>query len=180
MLVTMRSGDTARDPFLAAQFALMVGPLRSREGLGRVALALLLDALDRRLDAGEMRVDGERPLEGLERRLVAVEREIDLTKTGERAKMMRLQLQRALDIGDARLEIAEDVIDGGALVPALGEIGAALNHGIEDGERLFGTAVGHRLQPALHHRVDLVIGADAPDLPDDRLDNPHLAIRRPP
>src|SRR5258708_36738967 len=116
MLVTMRSGDTARDPFLAAQFALMVGPLRSREGLGRVALALLLDALDRRLDAGEMRVDGERRLEGLERRLAAVEREIDLTKTGERAEMVRLELQRAFDIGDPRLQIATGRIHGGALV----------------------------------------------------------------
>src|SRR5258708_4993105 len=124
-----------------------------------------------------MRIDRKRRLEGLERRLVAVEREIDLTEAGERAEMMRLELQRALDIGDARLEIAEYIIDGGALVPAFGEIRAALDHGIEDGERLFGTAVGHRLQPALHHRVDLVIGADAPDLPDDRLDNSRLAIR---
>src|SRR5260370_40845925 len=118
MIVIIRSGDHARDPFLAPQFALMIGPVCYREGLGWVALALRLDALDRRLDAGELRVDGERPLEGLERRLVAVEREIDLTEAGERAEMMRLELQRALDIGDARLEIAEYIIDGGALVPA--------------------------------------------------------------
>src|SRR6202011_2528652 len=63
--------------------------------LGRVALTLLLDALDCRLDADQMRVDGERRLEGLERPLVAVEREIDLSQTGERAEMMRLELQRA-------------------------------------------------------------------------------------
>src|SRR5260221_614643 len=92
---------------------------------GRIALALFLDALDRRPDASEMRVDGERRLEGLERRLVAAEREIDLAEAGERAEMMRLELQRVLDVTDAGIEITEQIIDGRTLVPALGEIGAA-------------------------------------------------------
>src|SRR5476649_2283283 len=101
----MRRGGGAGAPFLAAQFA-------PGSRLGRIAFALLLDAFDRRPDADEMRVDGERRLEGLERRFLAVEREIDLAKPGERAEMMRLELQRTLDIADAGVEIAEQKING--------------------------------------------------------------------
>src|SRR5690349_5149131 len=79
-----------------------------------------LQLLDRLGQPVDMRVDGERGLEGLERRLLLVEREIDLAEPRQRAEMARLQGERALDIGDARIVIAHDEFDGGALVPALG------------------------------------------------------------
>src|SRR5258707_7503864 len=106
--------------------------------LGRIAVALLLDTLDRGLDAGEVRVDGERRLEGPDRRFLAVEREIDLAETGEGAEMMRLERQRTLDVADAGVEIVDQEIGRCAPVPALGEILAEADHVVAHGECLIG------------------------------------------
>ena len=47
--------------------------------------------------------------------------------------MTRLERQGALDIGDRALKFTNQVIEGGALVPAFGKIGAHFDDGVKTG-----------------------------------------------
>src|SRR5260221_11378960 len=60
--------------------------------LGRIAVALLLDTLDRGLDAGEVRVDGVRRLEGPDRRFLAVVPVHDLAVTGTGSESIKRRI----------------------------------------------------------------------------------------
>src|SRR5262245_25265742 len=94
----------------------------SEARLDRLVLDALLDELDVLFGAAALRVDPQHPLEGVERSLVAFHADVDEAETGKRPEVAGLQLQRAVDILQRGLVVPHHVVDGGALVPAFGEV----------------------------------------------------------
>src|SRR5207237_5756771 len=93
------------------------------EGLGRLA------------DRLEVGVHGQRLLEPLERARGLVEPEPDHAVAAQRAEVCRVALEHLVAV-DSRLPVlADKVIDGGALVPALGELRPPVAHLAEGCDR---------------------------------------------
>ena len=88
--------------------------------------------------------------------------------------MARLEGKRALDIGNRARELADQVVEGGALVPPLGKIRAHLDHRVEAGQRGFEGAVIHRGGAAGQNAVYFVVVRQAPEMPNLRFDAGHI------
>ena len=107
-----------------------------------------------------------------------VDRVVDQAEAGQRAEMARLEIERALDVEHRGAEVAHQIVQGGALVPALGEVGRLLDHPIEALEGDRGTGLRHRQHALLQQQVDLRVARLAPDPPDALLDRLGLAVAR--
>ena len=131
-----RAARHARGDQHAAHRAVNCGGSVSRPSGGRsdiLAVVFLLSS-STLLDVVEIRVDVKRLLERVERPLV-VPSPHDHAEAGERAEMARLERQRPLDVGERLVVVVEQEIDGGPLVPALGEIRLHRGDAVEKVER---------------------------------------------
>ena len=82
-----------------------------------------------------LRMDGERAAEDVERALVVAEFLQDDSEPGERAEMARLARQHLLDIGERAAEVLLGVVERGAPVPGLDEIGLDVDDRVEQLDR---------------------------------------------
>ena len=86
------------------------------------SLQLLLESLDVHLDAQHVRVHIEGAAVPLERFVPLLELEV-IWPIPERAEVTRIALQHFVAVGDRLVELAGEVVDRRAAVPALGEPG---------------------------------------------------------
>src|SRR5258708_21270456 len=126
-------------------------PSPRKTTLDLALLELGFELLDLGLDRAQVRVDLERALEGAHRRLLVAERGVDLAQAGERAPVARLELEGLLDIDHRGPEVADQELDGGALVPALGELRVDPDHCVGRGQRALELARVHCVD-ALEHQ----------------------------
>src|SRR5439155_835227 len=140
-------------------------------------VAALLDQeraerLDRLADGLEVGIDRQRLLEALERAGGLVEAEPDHAVAAQRAEMGRVALEHLVAVGGGLAVLADQVVDGGALVPALGEIRATaddLAEGVDGGLEL---AVLHLGDAGAQQVVHVLVAGAAPHLPQRALRQP--------
>src|SRR3990170_5750975 len=102
--------------------------LRSPSGAAAALLAQqLLGAADADLDAEHVGVQSQRAAPPFDRLGVLAELEVDLAVARERAEMLRVALQHFVAVGKRPAVLARQIENGGALVPALGEVGPPAN-----------------------------------------------------
>src|SRR5688572_17090486 len=102
----------------------------SSPGTGSDGVAPLLEEqraqrVDGLLDGVEIRIDGQRLLEARERARGLVELQPDHAVAAEGAEVLGVALQHLVAVGGRAAPVAEQVVRGRALVPALGEVGPA-------------------------------------------------------
>src|SRR4029078_11467286 len=96
-----------------------------------LAFALALHGFERlevELDARHVGIHLQRLADPLDRLLVVIHPVVDLPEAGEGAEVARVALEDLAAVGDRALEIADEVIDGGTLVPPFGEVALAARH----------------------------------------------------
>ena len=79
--------------------------------------------------------------------------------------MARVAVQYLVAVGDGSLVVAGKVVHRGALVPAFGEVGLALDDLGERGDRRLVLASLHLVDAACHEAVDGRIARAAPERP---------------
>src|SRR2546422_7752206 len=107
-------------------------------------VAALLDQeraerLDRLADGLEVGIHGQRLLEALERAGRLVEAEPDHAVAAQRAEVRRVAPEHLVAVGGRLAVLADQVVDGGALVPPFGEVGSEpddLAEGVDRGLEL--------------------------------------------
>src|SRR6185503_10104927 len=99
-------------------------------------LQQLFGAPDVDFDAGHVRIDSQRTAPVLDRPVVLPEPEVDLAVARERAEVRGIALHHLVAVGERALELAGEVEDRGALVPAFGEPGRAADYVAENRDRL--------------------------------------------
>src|SRR6185437_14175337 len=104
--------------------------------LDRFSLQHRVDHAERVARVMVLRVDREIALIRLGGVFHPLELDVDEAHAGDRAERPRLELQRAVDVVERFLVRAHEVIERGAPVPALGEIGPFLDDAVEGLQRL--------------------------------------------
>src|SRR5688572_5534562 len=103
--------------------------------LSRTAALLLepfLEPADVELHAGHVRIDFQGAPEPAKRLLVLLQGNVDHAGAGKRAEVARVALDHLRTVGERLAVLPGQVVRGGALVPAFGEVGLARNDAREE------------------------------------------------
>src|SRR5262245_46522959 len=134
------------------------------------ALALLdhdlLELSDHGLDLLEVGIHGEGALEVAEGLLRLVQLQVDLPVAGQRPPVLRVALDHLVAVLQRLVVVADQEVDGRALVPALRELGLEPDDLAEGGDGRLALALVHLLHPHREERVHLRVARPAPHLPD--------------
>src|SRR5262245_32100909 len=134
------------------------------------ALALLdhdlLELSDHGLDLLEVGIHGEGALEVAEGLLRLVQLQVDLPVAGQRPPVLRVALDHLVAVLQRLVVVADQEVDGRALVPALRELGLEPDDLAERGNGGLALALVHLFHSHLEERVHLGIAGAAPHLPD--------------
>src|SRR5882762_1859629 len=132
------------------------------------ALALLdehlLELFDHGFDLPEVGIDLEGALEVGEGLLGLAEAEIDLAVAAEHAPVLRVALDDLVAVLQRLLVLSRQEVDGGALVPALREVGPRPDYLGEGLDGALGVTGAHLLAPPREQRVHFAIAGAAPPL----------------
>ena len=115
---------------------------------------------------GRARVHLERRLERPERAELVSLGEADEPEAREGAEVAGLEGESALHVLHRGVELAREIVGGGAFVPALGELGCEVDDLPERRDRLAKTPRAHLLDARLHEAVHFLAAALVPDHPD--------------
>src|SRR5262245_22121685 len=152
----------------SGQYAIRAGLRRSDRALACLA-ETVLDQIDALLHTWHVGIDRERTLEVFERPLQLAALHVDQAISGQRAEVMGIALHHLVAVAQRLIEIAHEVISGGALVPAFREVGTHLDDAREGIDRRPHLAIVHAADAPLQQFVHVGVAGAAPDAPHRRL-----------